>query len=274
VGSAADAGGPGVMVHKYFNDNPRDYSPQKGDLLKVTGFHYENYVTRNGQQHTTHRFGYRREVGGQFYADGGSGKLQIVYLDDKRPVHTLLIENPEEFSADGGTAAPHDELRGARVHFPGPVSITDPTPTFMIRYNNDLTQPEGQQYFVDTSREYYEGYVLSNGVVVADAFIRGKFDDLDSDGVKDPDEQFSCNFRLKAAEASVGSQVVFPEGVSGVWDSYTMVPFYTCAGGAQFYTCTEPGYIPSEDGGYLSDRINVLWPTHCDDLDGGALTLP
>lgn len=255
VGAPDDAG-VGIFVHKFFNDNPRDYSPLVGDRVNLKGFRYENYVTNNpgGQQHTQHRFGYRHEVGGQFYADGGSGKLQVSFVAEGVPVHVLELTNRAEFAADDGKKTPHDELRGARVHIPGPLYITDEAPSFMLRYNHDLKRPVGEQVFLDPSRDNYEGYVLTDGIVLADTFIRS-----------------SCNYRRLAVDAGgEPNQVVFPDGISGVWDSYTMVPFYTCVTG-QFYTCVKPGFIPLEDGGYLSDRINVIWPTDCNDVDGGQL---
>lgn len=253
VGPSDGGSGPGVFVDKFYSDAPTNYLPKSGHKVNLRGFLYENYRRDVGIQHTSNMIGYRREVGAQFGADGGAGKLQITFLNANNPVDVITVD--ESFSAQGGTVAARPEYLGRRVHFPGPVYVQDATPLYMREWNLRPSADGGQELYVKEGRNYWQGYELTGGVVVHDRPFR-----------------FDCgDYRQMAADAGDG-KLFFPDGVSGVWETYTMSLYVDeCPGSTDYKDCMRPGFIPAEDGGVLTTHINVIVPFDCNDVDGGVV---
>lgn len=255
VGKNADAGeGPGVFVDKYFSDLQTTYKPEVGHRVQVKGFLYEKFNRNSGRPNTENRVGYRLEIGAQHNVDGGPGKLSVTFLSANNSAAEAIVDS--SYSAQNGTVAARPDRLGSRVYLPGPVYVANAEPSFMLRYNYDQRRDAGEQVFLDLTRDNYEGFVLDNGVVVADYKIRSSDD--------------SCgDYRERALPLGDGG-FYFPNGIRGVWETFAMQPFTNCAGGAQFYTCAPASYIPDVDGGFLTSHINVIVPQDCEfDADGG-----
>lgn len=275
VGTPADAGpGPGVFIDKFFSDLPTSYRPAVGDRLDVQGFLYERFNKTSGRPHSEHRLGYRRELGAQFNVDGGPGKLVLTRLEGTGVTAVARVD--ASYSARNGTARPHPNTLGSRVFIPGPVYVADPAPSFMLRYSLDATDGGPGRVFLDTTRDNYEGFVLDNGVVIADYRVRGSSPEC-------------RDYRQQAADAGPG-RFFFPNGIQGIYETYTMVPLIGqrqaladggvttvqgasgCPGGQHFFTCLPSGWIPSADGGVLTTHLHVVVPQNCtSDLTGGVV---
>src|SRR5690606_585016 len=98
--------------------------------------------------------------------------------------------------ANDGYNRPGQGHVGARVHIPGPIEITNPSPVAFLS-----THP---------GRETVYGFEVSGGVLVNDYKLYAT----------DDDER--CDWRQKALEAAAdGKKVIFPNGITGIWENYT-----------------------------------------------------
>jgi hypothetical protein len=238
-------GGRGIFVQKYFTDAPETYEPRVGDVVSVTGFLTELQDGRSQNPGSLHRDGYRRALTSAFAVDGGSARLEIGVLASGHPVRALA-PSPSELGADGGRYAARPDLLGARVGLPGPLTLTHATPPSMLRYSRT---DAGVVYLNASSadggvRDVVNGFEVTGGVLVDDGATHA-----------------SCPWRWVVSD---GGTVVFPQGISGVWDTYTQVPEVECAIGPDYARCLEAGFIPGPDGRPVTRVLHVVIPTDCE----------
>lgn len=264
--AAGDGGAGGFYVNKYCDDAPAAYVPELGHKLIVSGYLYEPFAKsfpKRGPPHSQDRTGYRLEVGAQSEADPsvpfGTNTMTLTGLSGGNAFMTAAPD--ETWSSDGGAVIAHDEMRGTRVHIPGPVYLEDAAPTFMLRYNAEYTDA-GSPLYLKSGRNNYFGFTVSGGIPIFDALTR-----LTSSGTPPKGHTTVCDWRSHYATDGGSNRLVFPEGITGVWDSVTMVPFvdHCPDGGTAFVDCVPSGYIPDVDGGLLGDRINAVYVTDCAD---------
>lgn len=253
-------GGAGIYVDKYYNDPPNTYEPKVGDHVDVTGFLYEWGDNRNPSRGDVHRDGYRRVMTSEFIATGtGSTRLAITLHSRGNTVEPTVVADAFTMGADGGSYAARPELQGAYVHIPGPLTLTDGMPGYMLRYNY---KPDSGVYLdVARGQSNYNGYEVTGRVAVNDYFVYST-----SNQIAEPKETAGCNYRMAAVD---GGTVTFTDGIKGVWDTYTQevfVPNASNGGCASFADCLLDGFIPGEDGGFQTRFINVVWPRHCADM--------
>jgi hypothetical protein len=126
------------------------------------------------------------------------------------------------------------------VKIDGPLTVTDLNPEALHRVSA-----------LGAADTRYNGFQLSNGILV------NNFRTFD--GAKTEDGGVShCDVRWIIGD---GGTVSFPNGIVGVWDTYTMA---SCTdGGTTLTSCfNNKGTIPGvPDSGYT----NVLYPTDCAD---------
>lgn len=221
----------GMWVFKDYNDLPKAWRPQVGDLLNVRGFFKTQFSTWD-------RYGHRRHVGTGCNAptrnDGGI--LVIEHLDGgvmSMPVTTM----PGFGNANGGTDRPNPELASTRVFIPGPVTLTSATPLPLSRIG------------VDGGVQGYNGFEITGGVLVNNYVTFGTTRDGGS---------VRCDWRAIAAD---GGTVTFPNGLGGIWDTYTHAPCIdnpSCAGNR------DAGTVPFANNQFTY----VLYPLSCDELQG------
>lgn len=140
-------------------------------------------------------------------------------------------------NADGGFGRPNPEYAGSRVHLTGPLSLTNPRPTAMRHVSDD---PEDPRSF---------GFEVEGGILVHDARTAGG---TDGGG---------CDWRERALD---GGSVVFPQGLRGVWETYTYAPCQDRAS-TDAGCLREPALVPGtalpDGGGNLFTY--VLHPQNC-----------
>jgi hypothetical protein len=257
----------GLWVEKFTTDYAQDsfpgpdylYIPAPGDSLDLQGF----LVTDGRHRFSSYNQAGRTTVGDQFLT-GGSGASPLFIVVNRpgtRPADNLA---PQGFgNAEAGTVAANPEYAGARVRIPGPLTLTDPSPVALTNFRSNTfpPQPIGWRGFEVGS----PGGGSFQGILVIDDKTYQDYTYL-PDGGRVP-VPGRCDY---AAWARDGGSVVFPGGISGVWDTYAVE---LCTGprdGGQL-CATTPGEVPLADGGALLGFTYVLWPQSCADLPDGGL---
>ncbi|WP_146210131.1 hypothetical protein [Vitiosangium sp. GDMCC 1.1324] len=231
----------GLWVHKDWTDLPVDFLPEVGQRVDLTGW----MQAASGLEPFT---GYRTHLGSQRAFGGQSGTLEI------HPIGTLAVPADNTVAAgfgnaDGGFGRPNPGLLGTRVYVPGPLQLTDPTPRAFHRESADPKDP------------VYYGFEVSGGILVSSQNTSGA----------SPTDGGPARCDWQALVRGDGGSVVFPQGIRGVWDTYTFVPcrdggIGECTGGAS--DGGVPGTEPA-DGGPGNRFTHVLYPQNCDrDLAG------
>jgi hypothetical protein len=226
----------GLWIQKDFTDIPRTYEPRVGDLLSIQGFYRNNFDNVD-------RSGYRRFMGeasnASVRADGGI--LRIVVIDGGVTVPQPVTAMPMFGNAMNGNARPNPELGGVRVFIPGSLTLTNAQPTALTRIASDRTVAG------------FNGFEVTGGILV---------NNFNTFGTTRDGGTPRCDWRVAALD---GGTVTFPNGISGIWDTYTHAP---CLDG----TCArnQPGY---RDAGYVPGATNnsftyVLYPIDCTELQG------
>jgi hypothetical protein len=148
-------------------------------------------------------------------------------------------------NADGGFARPNPEYAGARVHIAGPLSLTNPNPRALQQVSDD---PEDPRFF---------GFEVQGGILVRAYKTVGE-----SDGGEE-----RCDWRRKALD---GGSVLFPQGLRGVWETYSYAACQDRAStdaGCLRESAVVPGTEGRDGGG--NPFTYVLHPQNCEtDLVG------
>jgi hypothetical protein len=235
----ADPASPqnGIFVQKFRDDPENNYRPAVGDVLTITGF-FQNKSRFNDRE------GYRKVLKNNFDVRGGGAIVPLVITrtgTQAAPADVPVSIDAGFGNADGGTARANIELLGARVHIAGPLTLTNPNPMAFKR----LSALAG-----DT---VHYGFEVSGGVLVNN---NSTFGTSPTDGGTP-----RCDWRARVNEDA--GTVTFPNGIRGVWDTFTHAPCMD--GGTNTFSCfNDAGVIPGTSNNWTS----VLYPEDCDDLQG------
>jgi hypothetical protein len=219
----------GIYVDKYFLDAVKNYLPQVGDVLTIEGL-YRQYNPNASDTDEDTRIAYRPVLKSDFNlrVPGITGNLTLTKTGTTPPPADLTVPTP------------NSEYGGARVHIPGPLTISNPSPLALKQ------RPDSP---ADTT---YLGFEVSGGVLVNNYKTFGETRDGGSP---------RCDWGALAQDGGVS----FPNGIRGVWDTYSYVP---CADGGSSncgVAFRDAGYVPGTDTAYT----HVLYPQNCDtDLPG------
>jgi hypothetical protein len=238
----------GMYIDRFFNNPNGTYFPRVGDIITVDGLfrHYSPTGANTPTNIVSYRSVLKDTFGITVTNDPGDGKITVTKTGERPRLPDN--ETPAGFGASNkGTVKANADFEGARVHIPGPLTITSAQPLAL------------KQRPFDPANNFYSGFELTGGILVAN------------------NRTFSrCDFRRVAED---GGTVTFPNGVRGVWDTYTNVQCAetgTNADGGTTCKRFANGGIPGtlEDGGIgmVTDYTYVLYPLNCDvDLstDGG-----
>lgn len=234
----------GLWVEKFYTDTPKPYEPKIGDKLTLEGY----YGTVKSFED---RIGYRPYVSSQFdFVKSGAKPLAITVIEENAtPLEDVDTTGVTDFgNAQNGDVRPNPEFGGARVFIPGPVKITNANPGALQRLN--LGEAAG-----------------SNGFEVTGGILVNNFNTYRD-----------CDLRNHALDAGQnGEEIVFQDGISGVWDTYTHADCVDggvpADGGSFRCNSNASGHIPGStfEGGEGENRYTfVLWPQTCADLQGTA----
>lgn len=244
----ADPASPenGVWVQKFRCDGDLDYFPTVGDVLNVSGVigfesPFEQRVASRIMVKSEFDFIPSKPMGYVCAASSTPPCEPFVVTKTGTMSPLPIVDQPSTFASAGFRA--EQALKGARIKIAGPLTVSSITPEALHRIS--------AQGGADT---VYFGFELSNGVLVNDFRI---FDgaQLEDGGVS------RCDVRRTVAD---GGTVTFPNGITGVWDTYAFAPCVD-GGTADIFRCfSYRGTVPpSLDAGYT----NVLYPTDCADLN-------
>ncbi len=238
----------GIYVDKFYTDAVTNYLPQQGDEVTIEGLYRRyNEIASDADQN---RHAYRPVLKSDFRlgVPGVSGRLVITKTGTVPVPQDLTV--PAGFgNANAGAAKANPEYGGARVHVPGPVSITNANPPALKQRPDD---PEHGTYL---------GFEVTGGVLVSNYKTFGETRDGGST---------RCDWRNVVND---GGTVSFPNGIRGVWDTYSYVPCadggFTLADGGTASSCAfaarDAGVVPGTSNNYTY----VLYPQDCaTDLPG------
>lgn len=236
----------GIYVDKFFTDRANgatQYEPKVGDVLSISGL-YREFNATGSDNAPSERDAYRPVIKSSFgIGPGITGSLVITVKGTTTPPADNTV--PEGFgNAEGGAGQPNPELGGSRIHIPGPLTITNASPEAM------KLRPE------DPDSGTYTGFEVTGGILVGNYKTFG-----------------TCDWRGTVAD---GGSVTFPDGIRGVWDTYSNVPCLeggmdAGSDGGLFFQCTREGdgVVPGTDNPYTY----VVYPMDCPrDLAGDAGT--
>ena len=223
----------GMWIRKDYTDLPRTYTPQVGELLNVRGFYQSQFSTWD-------RYGYRRHLGeGCVAAVRNDGGILVIEVVDGGVASQPVTVMPGFGNSMNGSSRPNPELASNRVFIPGPVTLTNATPLPLTRIG------------VDGGISGYNGFEITGGILVNNFFTFG--DTRDGGSVR-------CDWRAIAAD---GGTVTFPNGLTGIWDTYTHAP---CIGNASCGSARDGGSVP-----FVNNQFTyVLYPTECTELQGSV----
>ncbi|WP_257463292.1 hypothetical protein [Archangium lipolyticum] len=234
----------GLWVEKSPTDLPTDFVPQVGQYVDITGW----MQAGAGDEQLE---GYRARIANPRVFDNSLGRLEI-RLIDTLPVPADNRAPPGFGAADGGWLRPNPELLGTRVYVPGPLVMTDPSPS---AFPHVPALSNGSAF---------NGFEVSGGILVSSRNTSGP----------SPTDGGPARCDWQDLVRGDGGVVVFPNGIRGVWDTYTYVPCQD-GGTEDLATCPKDpagGRVPGTelpDGGFGNAFTHVLLPQDCDrDLAG------
>jgi hypothetical protein len=248
----------GIWVDKYYQDAPTKYAPAVGDELTVQGlFRHINPIgsdvnsgtASKGQENT--RDAYRAAIKSSFQIGDPNITGSLVITKTGTATVPADVTVPAGFGdANGGAAQPNPEYGGARVHIPGPLTITNANP------------PALKQRPDDPANTVHLGFEVTGGVLVSNYKTFGTT--LDGGTPR-------CDWRNVVND---GGTVSFPNGIRGVWDTYTYVGcedggFTNPNDGGTYSSCSysfrDAGAVPGTDNPYTF----IVYPQDCaTDLPG------
>lgn len=218
-----------LMVTKFFQDTPGAYRPTLGDLVTIDGWF-------RGRGPFEDRVGYRQNLSSG--CPGMTGQLNVTLVGTMVPPPDLVV--PAGFgNSDGGVGKPNPNYAGARVRINGPLTLTQHSPQALHRVSA-----------AGNADPVYFGFEVSGGILVNNYKTAGISSDA---GVK-------CDWRAMILD---GGTVTFPNGIAGIWDTFTHAP---CADGGTMANCFRgSGLIP----GTTNTFTFALFPQDCaNDLAG------
>jgi hypothetical protein len=233
----------GIFINKFRCDPPYDYAPVVGDILDIKG-----YIQIESR--FTDRESLRTVVKSQFNVLSGT-RPAVCSLASTPPCQELDIKKtgtmaalaaasvPNTFGRDGGLKSEFGYV-GARITIAGPLTIADPSPLEMKRIS---AVPNDDRYF---------GFKLNNGILVNNFRTFAPND-------AGPFDNGKCDYRVVVLD---GGMVSFPNGLSGVWDTYAHTPCEDGGIGSGNACRNDGGVIP----GTSANFTNVLYPTECADF--------
>jgi hypothetical protein len=242
----------GFYVYKRGTDTVAA-NPVPGDIVNI-----------DGQFGTQTKYfapdGYRYLISNQYYGSGNVKNRPLIITtltpSTGAPAPLTLDANCGMDAQDGQQDLFQDSQfnAGQLIHINGPLAITNAQPLAMAQ----VTELQDGGALITG----YRGFEVTGGILVTDSKT------YSSDGGFGAPER--CDWRLLA---DGGATVTFPNGITGVWDTYTMHPCIdNGAGGCG--TTGDNGYIPNA-GALTSDAGNptytfALYPQSCADLAGDA----
>ncbi|WP_224245902.1 hypothetical protein [Hyalangium gracile] len=249
----------GIWVDKYYTDVTKNYAAAVGDTVSIEGLFRRinpigsdvNTTSSNAQEKT--RNAYRPSLKSAFQiGDPNIKGSLIVTKTGTAPVPPDSTVPAGFGNAAGGTAQPNPEYGGARIHIPGPLTITNANPPALKQ------RPENPDSSI------HLGFEVSGGVLVSNYKTFG----VTFDGGTP-----RCDWRNVVND---GGTVSFPNGIRGVWDTYSLVGcadggFTNPNDGGTYSSCTfssrDAGAIPGTNNPYTY----ILYPQDCaNDLPGVA----
>ncbi|HYI02861.1 hypothetical protein [Hyalangium sp.] len=238
----------GIYVDKFYTDATTNYRPEVGDEVTIDGLYRQYNSIASDADETRHA--YRPVLKSDFRlgVPGVTGRLIITKTGTGTVPQDITV--PATFGdANGGEAKANADHGGARIHIPGPVSITNANPPALKQ------RPDSPENGV------HLGFEVTGGVLVNNYKTFGETRDGGST---------RCDWRNVVND---GGTVSFPNGIRGVWDTYSFVPCadggFTSADGGTFSSCNfalrDAGVVP----GTSNDSTYVLYPQDCaTDLPG------
>lgn len=223
----------GIYVDKYFLDSEGAYEPTVGDVVDLEGYVQR---IRNFDDREANRLVFKSQYGCS--TKPNDGQLRIT----KKTPMTPLEDNvaPPDFgAAQDGEEKANPEYLGGRVYVMGPLELTNAMP---LAFRNLSVNSDGGVYF---------GFEVTGGILVSNYKTFGTTRDGGAE---------RCDWR---AIASDGGPVKFPNGIRGVWDTYSHAPCETMySDGGCFRS---KGSVPGTDQNYT----HILYPQDCaTDLPG------
>ncbi|MFP2901467.1 hypothetical protein [Corallococcus sp. 4LFB] len=222
----------GLYITKFYTDLPDTYHPQPGNTIDVEGYFgtEPNYQPFSGRRHhLANDFKNGKTLNITVKSDAG--------VDARPPANEVTAEDLVASLAAPQSSAPY---LGTRVHLAGPLTLTNPQPSQLQRLDD-----------ADAGTIYY-GFEVTGGILV----FHDKTRDRSGDGGT------RCDYQMAALD---GGAVTFPNGISGVWDTYT---FAGCEdGGTDITGCgknDKDSGVPGTDQRYTYTII----PQDCTDLPG------
>ncbi|QAT86739.1 hypothetical protein EJ065_5204 [Corallococcus coralloides] len=231
----------GLFIHKFYTDTPESYRPQIGDTVDIEGvFGTEpNYEPFSGRRH--HLANQRAFNGAPAVPLAITPKIVDAGVDARPPANEVTVE---DLTASLAVAQNSAAYLGTRVHLAGPLTLTNPQPTQFMRLDNE-----------DAGTLYY-GFEVTGGILVYHDKTRSR---TFSDGGTFE----GCDFQKAALD---GGAVTFPNGISGVWDTYTFAP---CENGSSDITGCGDNSSDSGVPGITDKRYTyTIIPQGCEDLPG------
>ncbi|MGE6759191.1 hypothetical protein ACQKGO_14310 [Corallococcus interemptor] len=223
----------GLFIHKFYSDTPNTYHPQVGDTVDIAGYFgtEANFEPFTGRRH---RLANQREPAVPLaitpkVTDAGTANLPAA--------NEVTVADLEASLAAAQNSAAY---LGTRVHLAGPLTLTNAQPTQLQRLDNE-----------DAGTIHY-GFEVTGGILV----YHDKTRDRSGDGGT------RCDYQKAALD---GGAVTFPNGISGVWDTYT---FAGCTNGSSDITgCGNNDRDSGVPGTDLRYTYTII-PQGCEDLPG------
>jgi len=248
----------GLYVFKDYTDTVEDINGggpvtslalQVGDLVNIDGHMtriFPDSFINNGAE--AYRYQMSELCNGM--------PMRILLTGTATPPADIMAASPFGLNPDGGKPKGNfvsdqrpgviQPMAGVRVHIPGPLTLSNPYPPEMVRINNPATS---------------FGFEVSGANVPAGVLVRtqntfGTF----------PDGGPRCDYGRMVADG--GRMVAFPQGIRGVWDTFSQTG---CTNGTT--TCSGIG---SRDAGIVpglgSNYTFAIFPIDCNDLAGAVVT--
>ncbi|MFT3835749.1 MAG: hypothetical protein QM723_01980 [Myxococcaceae bacterium] len=223
----------GFYVDQFYGDDP-SYQAAVGDVLTIVG-----YVTSESKY--TDRVGYRKAITDGFTCQNVSDAGMWITKTGTGTVTPFNVSLPFGDSM-GGSTRPNKEVSSAHIFIPGPLTLTNANPSALKRISQ-----------VPNDSLYYGFEVSSSqnsGILVDNLFTY----DTSDGGVR-------CDWRKVVLD---GGSVTFPNGIGGIWDTFTDAPCYD--GGTSCSKAHDAGIVPGTTNTYTY----VLYPLDCSELQGDA----